>query len=204
MSIKRKKKLHLKTSTRDLIIEEAERIIARQGIDALKLEAIAHSLGIQRPTLYFHFDGRAGILTSIAERGTIHLCNHFQDDGLMNPVDAIRQGIEDLVRYLREHKAFTLLMARNHSTPDGIPAFNSLLDEKKPQSVPLVAEQLFNRIDGIIKRGCKLGIFEPMDGLLFWTIMVSSISVCVIYPGRQITDLNEIMTRSALGLLLKR
>jgi len=68
MVIKRKNKLNLSTSTRELIIDEAERIIAIAGLEGLKLDDIADILGIKRPSLYTHFNGRDGILTAVAER----------------------------------------------------------------------------------------------------------------------------------------
>lgn len=204
MPDKQTKKTQPRTKTRELIIAEAERLIAERGIDKLKLDDIAQSLGIQRPTLYFHFKGRQGILTEIAERGTIQLCDQFQDDENQDPITAISNGVEEMTQYMREHRAFTLLMARNHSTPEGLPAFNSLPGGTKRKTVPLVAEQLFERIGRIIERGCQNGDFEPMDAELFWSITLSSIGLCVIYPGWRIPNLKKKMVKYALGLLSKQ
>ena len=202
MTIKRKKKLYLKTKTRDLILEEAERIIAAQGIDNLKLEEIAQALGIQRPAIYAHFKGREGILAAIAEQGSIHLINQFQNDDNPDPVEAIKHGVDDFVSYFQSHPAFTLLMARNIATADGIPAFGSFLPDGEA-TADLLLEPLFQRINNIIARGCETGQFEPIEDYVFFHTLLCSTIGCIIHPHPKIKDIKGKMTRCALGLLRK-
>ena len=204
MVIKRKKKLNVKTRTRDLIINEAERIIAEQGIDGLKLDDIAHTLGVQRPSLYTHFKGRDGILTAIAERAFIQLSHQFQDDENPDPVVTLSKGVHELVNFLVQHKAYARLLARDFSTPGGLPAVNTVLGPPESIVVPPLLQPLYDRLNKIIIRGHKLGKFKQVDPFVFLTALLGGIMACLLQHRQQLKNLNKIMTRLAIGFLAEQ
>ena len=201
MNIKRRKKLHVKTPTRVLIVDEAERIIANYGIDDLRLDDIANNLGIQRPSLYAHFKGRDGILTAVAERAFIQLSHQFQDDENADPIVTISRGVDELVDFLIEHKACARLLARDFSTPGGLPAVNEILGPMEVNSVPPLLEPLEKRVGKIIVRGHKLGKFQKFDPFLFITILLGAIMSCLLQHRKHVKKLNISMKKLALGLL---
>ena len=203
MTIRRKKKRHLKARTRDLIVDEAEKMIANRGIDGLVLDDIAKSLGIQRPSLYTHFKGRDGILTAIAERAFIQLSHQFQDNENPDPVVTISKGVEELVNFLVQHKAYARLLARDFSTPGGLPAVNTVLGSPESVEVPALLQPLYDRLNKIIVRGHNQGKFRKVDPFVFLTSLLGAIMACLLQHRRQLENLNEITINLAMGLLAK-
>lgn len=204
MTIRRKKKRHLKARTRDLIVDEAEKMIAKRGIDGLVLDDIAEALGIQRPSLYTHFKGRDGILTAVAERAFIQLSHQFQDDENPDPVVTISKGVDELVNFLVQHKAYARLLARDFSTPGGLPAVNTVLGPLESVVVPALLQPLYDRLNKIIVRGHNQGRFGKVDPFVFLTALLGSIMACLLQHRQELENLNEIMTRMAMGLLTEQ
>ncbi|MCZ0953632.1 MAG: TetR/AcrR family transcriptional regulator [Rhodospirillaceae bacterium] len=201
MSIRRKRKLDVDTRTRDLIVEEAERFVAMGGLDGLRLDDIATSLGITRASIYTHYHGRDGILGAIAERALRQLSQHFQDDKDADPVRTITAGITALVAFLIQHKAYAYLLARDFATPGGLPAVNSVLGRPESIETPELLSPLYRRLETIVDRGCKLGTFKKVDPYLFLTILLGSIMVCLLQHRRDVENLEETITKIALALL---
>ena len=155
-----------------MIVDEAEKMIAKRGIDGLVLDDIAKSLGIQRPSLYTHFKGRDGILTAIAERAFIQLSHQFQDDENLDPVVTISKGVDELVNFLVQHKAYARLLARDFSTPGGLPAVNTVLGPLESVVIPALLQPLYDRLNRIIVRGHKQGKFRKVDPFIFLTALL--------------------------------
>ncbi|MFI6937646.1 TetR/AcrR family transcriptional regulator [Streptomyces sp. NPDC050418] len=53
---------HVATDRRKAILEGAARVIARRGVRGLRMEELATEAGVSTALLYYHFNGRAGIL----------------------------------------------------------------------------------------------------------------------------------------------
>jgi AcrR family transcriptional regulator len=47
------------------MIETAVRLISEKGIDSLSIAALARALGINRTTVYYHFDSREALITAV-------------------------------------------------------------------------------------------------------------------------------------------
>jgi AcrR family transcriptional regulator len=56
-----------KTSERD-IVEAARRIVHRQGVDALSMQAVADEVGVRAPSLYKRFANRDALLDVVAKQ----------------------------------------------------------------------------------------------------------------------------------------
>jgi AcrR family transcriptional regulator len=203
MVIKRKKKLNVKTRTRDLIIDEAERMIGEYGLDGLKLDEIALTLGIKRPSLYTHFEGRDGILEAVAERAFIHLSHQFQDDENPDPSLTINRGVQELVKFLSDHKAYARILARDFSTPGGLPAVNAILGPMEIDVVPIILEPLIGRLDKILRRGQKLGKFKKIDSYPFLTIVLGAVMACLLQHRQDMKNVPKMITNLAHGLITK-
>ena len=52
--------------TKEKVAETALSLIDEDGLDALSLEAIATRMGVRGPSLYYHFQDKASILTEVA------------------------------------------------------------------------------------------------------------------------------------------
>lgn len=204
MTIKRKNKRHLKIRTRDLIVDEAEKLIAKHGLDGLKLDDIANILGIQRPSLYTHFDGRDGILGALVERAFTQLSQQFPDDDTRDPSDVLSDGVDQLVDFFKQHPAFHRLQMRDAATPGGIKAINDVLGPPDRVKVPPLVKPMFDRLQGILDRGVRTGEFRKMDAFFFFNCMMGAIMVNLTNPRRQVKNLNVKMVDVARGVVAAR
>jgi len=55
-------------STRDLILDAAESLFARQGYQATTIKQVAEQVGVQGPALYKHFAGKRALFEEVLER----------------------------------------------------------------------------------------------------------------------------------------
>ena len=204
MAIRRKKKRNIKLSTRDLIIVETEKLIAKHGIDGLLLDEIADNLGIRRPSIYTHFGGRDGILAVVAERAFSKLGEQFQFDPEKSPEVQIKKGVLQLVRFLRENPAYDRLILRDAATPGGMSALNKVLGFPEDVKNPGLLAPLFKRIEQIIRSGIKEGSFRKMDSQFFFNVLLGAIIVDQTHPRRHVKNLEKEMTDLALAILAKR
>jgi AcrR family transcriptional regulator len=59
--------------THQELIETAVRLISERGTDALSITALAREMGINRTTVYYHFDSREALLHAVASWATAQL-----------------------------------------------------------------------------------------------------------------------------------
>jgi AcrR family transcriptional regulator len=95
--------------THQELIETAVRLISEKGPDALSIATLAREMGINRTTVYYHFDSREALLHAVASWATGQLAkamdfNHSQPERighisrfvLANP-ELIKLWIDDFV-----------------------------------------------------------------------------------------------------------
>jgi AcrR family transcriptional regulator len=95
--------------THQELIETAVRLISERGTDALSITALAREMGINRTTVYYHFDSREALLHAVSSWATAQLAkgmdfnlsqperiDHISRFGLENP-ELIKLWIEDFV-----------------------------------------------------------------------------------------------------------
>lgn len=150
--------------TRELLLEQAERVIARRGLEALTLKDIAAPLGIRVPSIYSHFASRDDILTAVAARYVAALAQQFPDDGRSDPLDVLLEGTRGLVLYFAAHPAHVRLKLRDLETPGGRPELSLAAAgdaAENLQSGPL--QPLFSRLERLLERGRRVGRFRRVD-----------------------------------------
>jgi AcrR family transcriptional regulator len=204
MAIRRKKKRNRKESTRELIVSEAEALIARYGIDGLRLDAISESLGIQRPSLYTHFDGREGILRTIAEKGLAGLGKQFPFDERKDAIAQISSGVRDLVLYLQKNVAFVRLFMSDLATPAGLEALSHVLGPPERMKNPQYTRPLFARIQKIINLGVSHGKFRKMQAPVFLSILLGTVMFDQAQHRRKMKDPENEMVDLAHRILTAR
>lgn len=95
--------------THQELIETAVRLISESGTDALSITALARAMGINRTTVYYHFDSREALLHAVSSWATAQLAKgmdfnlsqperigHISRFVLENP-ELIKLWIEDFV-----------------------------------------------------------------------------------------------------------
>ncbi|MEZ5572489.1 MAG: helix-turn-helix domain-containing protein [Halioglobus sp.] len=58
----------MQTKTRDLILDAAESLFARQGYQATTIKQVAAQVGVQGPALYKHFASKRALFEEVLER----------------------------------------------------------------------------------------------------------------------------------------
>lgn len=95
--------------THQELIETAVRLISERGTDALSITALAREMGINRTTVYYHFDSREALLHAVSSWATAQLARgmdynfsqperigHISRFALENP-ELIKLWIDDFV-----------------------------------------------------------------------------------------------------------
>ena len=59
--------------TKDKLLEEALRLFAQRGVDAVGVQEIVESAGVTKPTLYHHYGSKEGLVRAVVERGFARL-----------------------------------------------------------------------------------------------------------------------------------
>lgn len=79
------------------MIETAVRLIADRGVDALSIAAIARAMGINRTTVYYHFDSRDMLINEVKAWSSAQLAEAFRPDRPR------QERIEHIYRFVLEN-----------------------------------------------------------------------------------------------------
>jgi AcrR family transcriptional regulator len=170
-------------STKERILDEAERLIGLHGLDDLRLRDIAEPIGIQIPSIYGHFDGRDALRYGVAERYVTGLAQQFPYDGEGDPTEALLSGVDRFVRYLAEHPSYTRIKLRDLETPRGLPDLNVLTGGDMAENLRSgLLRQLYARVSAILERGSELGVFHKVDLIPFWRAIMGTTLVSLTWP----------------------
>ena len=95
---------------RQLILDTARVLIARDGPEGLRLQDIAAAAGISHPLILHHFGSRAGLVRALARRATAELrdrligamnASDYSPEGQIDRVfDAFRGGLAQILAWL--------------------------------------------------------------------------------------------------------
>ena len=55
--------------TKDHLLDEALRLFARRGVDAVGVQEVVDTAGVTKPTLYHHFGSKEGLVKALIGRG---------------------------------------------------------------------------------------------------------------------------------------
>jgi AcrR family transcriptional regulator len=83
--------------THQEMIETAVRLISERGVDTLSMAALARAMGINRTTVYYHFNGRDALIEAVKDWSTEQLARPFS-------IDAPQQErVDYIIRFVLEH-----------------------------------------------------------------------------------------------------
>lgn len=111
---------------RQLIVDGAERLFARSGVDDTRMEEIASEAGLSLGTLYSVFSGKAEVVAAIhdARLDALLAASMEEARGGTTTLDLLLRGIRGYVRYFLEHPNYLLMHLREgyawsgeHSAP---------------------------------------------------------------------------------------
>jgi len=66
---------------KERLLDEALRLFARRGVDAVGIQEIVEASGVTKPTLYHHYGSKEGLVTALVDRGFRHLNQSLDGQG---------------------------------------------------------------------------------------------------------------------------
>ncbi|WP_419902067.1 TetR/AcrR family transcriptional regulator [Kiloniella sp.] len=151
---KRNKYLSSSLSTRDLIIDVAEQLIAQHGVEGLKLKDITKEIGIQLPSLYAHFAGRSAVLLEIGKRIFEGIVADFDQIENLPPREALREHTRLMVKRYTANRAHVLVLLADFAAPQGIDALNAS---------EAILYPYYEKLTAVLERGREEGLFNKLE-----------------------------------------
>lgn len=101
-------------STRELILDAAERLFAARGVDGVALRDLAHELGLTAPSLYNHFASKQALYDAVLERGLRPIFDLIVEAWHPGAVrsDKLRSTTDKLTAHLGTHPHLAPLLQR--------------------------------------------------------------------------------------------
>ncbi len=147
-------------AVRKQIIAIAQRIITKEGVNALSIRRITTEMGYSAGIVYHYFQNKEQLLACVLEQGyaRIMACARPLDETLP-PDEAIRAAFTGYVE--NGHKNSAEYRALMFSTSPQVLGFTSVLGDGKCEARP--ALQL---LMGTLNAGIQQGLFGPCDPAL--------------------------------------
>lgn len=168
--------------TRELILEEAMRLIARDGVEEMMLKDVADAVGIQPPSVYRHFVNREAIITALAARMMDELADFLTTEQDMEPVAWMERWARGLVWFFASRPAYVLMLLRDLATPSGFgpmtAAFGPLEDTTEIQGVVRINEAF----RAVYQRGVSEKVFRPGIQQMFFSTVFGAVLVSLVWP----------------------
>ena len=162
--------------TRELILEQAERMIAEHGIDGLRLTAVAKAVGIRQPSIYAHFRNRDEMFREMGLKIVNDLLHLFDASEGNSPLETILFGLDALLTYIEEHPAEARLLARDVSIPGG---FAPLREVMGPSGTIGTLEgplgPMIQRLQRILDKGAAEGSLRPFKAPVLFPLLLGTI-----------------------------
>jgi AcrR family transcriptional regulator len=144
-----------RTPSRDVeqaLVDAAERVLVRDGPEAVTVRAVAVEAGVAPMGVYNRFGGKDGLVDALLTRGFTGLRDAVAGHGETDPVDRLLGSGMRYRQYALEHPAHYLAMF------DG--AIHQ--DEQSPE-VMVCASGSFQELVGHVRYGQVAGVLAPDD-----------------------------------------
>lgn len=102
------------TPTRELILDAAERLFAKHGLDGVAVRDLARETGLTPSSLYNHFPSKEALYDAVLERGLrpiVEMTAEAWQAGPLKP-QSVRAQIDQMVAHLAEHRDLAPLLQR--------------------------------------------------------------------------------------------
>jgi len=145
--------------TRDRIIDAAQAIFARDGFAGAKMQEIADRVGIQRPSLFYHFKNKEALFVAAHEQVFAKIEPVFREtlapDG--DPFARLDRVSRAVLAVMGEEPDFARMVARTSV-------------DRHPAAVKIVRTYLQPLVDlsvAFVRDGQRRGVFADIDPFFF-------------------------------------
>lgn len=101
--------------TRELILDAAERLFAKHGLDGVAVRDLARETNLTPSSLYNHFSSKEALYDAVLERGfrpIVEMTAEAWQSGSALKAESVRKQIEQMVAHLAEHRDLAPLLQR--------------------------------------------------------------------------------------------
>ncbi len=175
--------------TRERIIDAAQAIFARDGFVGAKMQEIADRVGIQRPSLFYHFKNKEALFVAA----------HEQVFARIEPVfrESLAPNGDPFVQLDRVSRAVLAVMAEE---PDFARMVARTSVDRHPAAVKIVRTYLQPLVDlsvGFVRDGQRRGVFADIDPFFFtlnsWgAALIYFIARDLLAPSAKPTDAKDL------------
>jgi len=175
--------------TRDRIIDAAQAIFARDGYVGAKMQEIADRVGIQRPSLFYHFKNKEALFVAA----------HQQVFARIEPVfrESLAPNGDPFVQLDRVTRAVLAVMT---DEPDFARMVARTSVDRHPAAVKIVRtylQPLIDRSVAFVRDGQRRGVFADVDPFFFtlnsWgAALIYFIARDLLAPNGKQTDAKDV------------
>lgn len=169
-------------TTYDRILAETMRLIARDGVEELKIKDIADAVGVRMPSLYKHFDNRDAIIAELSRRMVHDVAVSLQPDGELPAEEWIRSWARRLVGFYAERPAYVRLVLRDLATPGGYKKISDALGPVADIAGIEPLKSFTEEFDHACRRGVRSGVLRRIDRSSFLSTMFGMVLVSLAWP----------------------
>ncbi len=147
--------MDLKKEKRELIIQAAIKIFAKEGFHAAKISSIAQTAGIGKGTIYEYFDSKSQLYEEMIKY-TIeiymqNISSIFEDT--KSTRERLKKFVELAFNIAKEH--MDICKIHNHGT--------EVVGEKSINIMLTTQKRVMEMVEGVIQQGIENGELKPID-----------------------------------------
>lgn len=160
------------------ILEAARKTFARHGFDGARIDAIAETAAVNKRMIYYYFGDKEGLFLKVLES----LYQEISDAGAgivltQDPQEALAQYVETTFAYYQAHPE-TIAILNNENLYEA-------RHLKKSTVVPELKARFVDKLDEVLARGTKQGVFR--EGLDTPTVYITLLALVYLYLGNSAT-----------------
>ncbi|HVW70154.1 MAG TPA: TetR family transcriptional regulator [Steroidobacteraceae bacterium] len=173
-------------ATRELILDEAERLIAAKGVHGFTLKDIADPIGFRVPAIYKHYENRDDVLVALSRRYIALLAQQFRyaPEDLARPTQTLRRVVEEFAEFHLGHPAYVRLSLIDFATPQGGMEYIRLAAggtfRENLNKGPLAA--MHRRLRDLLAAGQRAGEFRITPELDFYRLIKAALLIRLVFP----------------------
>jgi len=186
-------------SSRDKILDAAERLFAKRGYAGVGLSEVADVVGLGKSSLFHHFGSKAQLYAAVSarilRRIEEHLVRSLARGG--DPVARLERWLDELIDLLAANPTYARVLLRSLFEDDELPG--DLPEELDAQRA---VEDVLGSVAALMREGMSAGLFRATN---VQHLLLSLIGV-VVFPfasaefgaevlGRDIFDAAEVRRR---------
>lgn len=179
--------------TRDLLLDEAERLIAKDGVNGFTLKDVVARIGVQVPAIYKHYSSRDDVLIALCRRYIHQLSQHFHygPEGLQTPVATLKGLVAEYTRFHITNPAYVRLSLVDFATPDGGMEYLRLAAggtfHDNVSTGPLA--EMHRRLSKLLRAGHRRGELRLLSPVDFFRVVKGALMLRLVFPDDVLIDL---------------